>query len=70
MERMQWKCQKNDIRIVEVIGKGISRECSACGWTGYTGSEKFKYPVCGLEKNKKMNGARNALNRGKRKVIK
>ncbi len=65
MERMQWKCKKNGIKMVEVIGKGISRECSACGQIGYTDSENFKCPVCGYEENKKVNGARNALNRGK-----
>ena len=64
-ERLQWKCRKNDIKIVEVIGKGISRECSACGQNGYTDGEKFKCPACGFEGNKKVNGARNALNRGK-----
>lgn len=64
-ERLQWKCQKNGIKIVEVIGKGIGRECSACGQTGYTKGEKFKCPACGFEENKKINGARNALNRGK-----
>ena len=64
-ERLQWKCRKNGIKIVEVIGKGISRECSACGQTGYIDGEKFKCPACGFEDNKKVNGARNALNRGK-----
>lgn len=64
-ERLQWKCQKNGIKIVEVIGKGIGRECSACGQTGYIDGEKFKCSACGFEENKKVNGARNALNRGK-----
>ena len=64
-DRLQWKCRKNGIKIVEVIGRGISRECSACGQTGYTDGEKFKCPTCGFEENKKVNGARNALNRGK-----
>ena len=64
-ERLQWKCKKNGIKIVEVIGKGISRECSACGQTGYVDGEKFKCSVCRFEENKKVNGARNALNRGK-----
>lgn len=64
-ERLQWKCQKNGIKIVEVIGRQIGRECSACGQTGYTHGEKFKCPICGFEENKKVNGARNALNRGK-----
>lgn len=64
-ERLQWKCQKNGIRIIEVIGKGISKECSACGQTGYVKGEKFHCPACGFEENKKVNGAKNALNRGK-----
>lgn len=64
-ERLQWKCRKNGIEIVEVIGRGIGRECSACGQTGYTDGEKFRCPACGFEENKKVNGARNVLNRGK-----
>ena len=64
-ERLQWKCQKNGIKIVEVIGRGIGRECSLCGQPGYADGEKFKCPACGFEENKKINGARNALNRGK-----
>ena len=68
-ERLQWKCQKNGIKIVEVIGRQIGRECSACGQTGYTHGEKFKCPICGFEENKKVNGARNALNRGKMENI-
>ncbi|MDE7324665.1 MAG: transposase [Lachnospiraceae bacterium] len=64
-ERLQWKCQKNGIKIVEVIGRGIGRECSACGQTGYTDGDKFICPACGFEENKKVNGAKNALNRGK-----
>lgn len=64
-ERLHWKCRKNGIKIVEVIGKGISRECSACGQTGYVDGEKFKCSACGFEENKKVNGARNALDRGK-----
>ena len=64
-ERIQWKCQENGIRIIEVIGKGISTECSACGQRGYVKGENFQCPVCGYEENKKINGARNALNRGK-----
>ncbi|MDE6621356.1 MAG: transposase [Lachnospiraceae bacterium] len=64
-ERLQWKCQKNNIKIVEVIGKGIGRECSACGQVGYADGEKFKCSACGFEENKKVNSARNTLNRGK-----
>lgn len=64
-ERLQWKCQKDGIRIIEVIGKGISAECSICGQKGYVKGETFQCRVCGFEENKKVNGARNALNRGK-----
>lgn len=64
-ERLRWKCQENGIDIIEVIGKGISTECSACGQKGYAKGENFRCPVCGFEENKKVNGARNALNRGK-----
>lgn len=64
-ERLQWKCRKNGIKIMEVIGRGIGRECSACGQIGYADGERFKCPACGFVENKKVNGARNALNRGK-----
>lgn len=64
-ERLQWKCQKNDINIIEVIGKGVSTECSACGQKGTVKGENFQCPACGFKENKKVNGARNALNRGK-----
>ncbi len=64
-ERLQWKCQQNGISIVEVIGKGIGTECSVCGQKGIAKGENFRCLVCGFEENKKVNGARNALNRGK-----
>ncbi len=64
-ERIQWKCQENGIRIIEVIGKGIGTECSMCGQKGYVKGKDFRCHVCGFEENKKINGAKNALNRGK-----
>ncbi|MDE7019122.1 MAG: transposase, partial [Lachnospiraceae bacterium] len=64
-ERLRWKCQKNGVSIIEVIGKGIGTECSACGQKGTMKGENFRCPACGFEENKKVNGARNALNRGK-----
>lgn len=64
-QRLRWKCQDNGIRIVEVIGKGIGMECSGCGQKGAVAGEMFRCPVCGYEENKKINGAKNALNRGK-----
>ena len=64
-ERLQWKCQKHGIKIIEVIGKGIGTECSACGQKGAVKGKMFYCSVCGFEGNKKVNGAANALNRGK-----
>ena len=64
-ERLQWKCQQNGVNIIEVIGKGIGMECSACGQKGTVKGENFRCHACGFEENKKVNGARNALNRGK-----
>lgn len=64
-ERLQWKCQENGIRTIEVIGKGVGTECSACGQEGYVKGENFQCSVCGYEENRKVNAARNALNRGK-----
>lgn len=64
-ERLQWKCQQNGVSIIEVIGKGIGAECCACGQKGTVKGENFRCPACGFEENKKVNSARNALNRGK-----
>jgi len=68
-ERLQWKCRQNAIEIIEVLGKGLSRECSACGAFCETRTEnaygKFQCPYCGFEEDRKVNAARNAINRGK-----
>ena len=64
-ERIQWKCQKNGVQIIEVIGKGIGTECSVCGKKGHIEGERFQCQVCGFEENKKINSAKNALIRGK-----
>ena len=64
-ERLQWKCEKDGVSIIEVIGKGIGTECSVCGQKGNVKGENFRCPACGFEENKKINGAKNALNRGK-----
>lgn len=64
-ERLRWKCEKNSINIIEVIGKGIGTECSVCGQQGTVKGENFHCPACGFEENKKINGARNTLIRGK-----
>ena len=64
-ERIQWKCQKNGVQIIEVIGKGIGTECSVCGKKGHIEGERFQCQVCGFEENKKINSAKNAMIRGK-----
>lgn len=68
-ERIRWKCRQNDIEIIEVLGKGLSAECSACGalceiQTNHM-YDKFQCGVCGYEEDRKINAAQNALNRGK-----
>ena len=64
-ERLRQKCLEHSIEIVEVIGRGISTECSRCGAAGkYTGNS-FRCGVCGYEADKKTNAAQNALKRGR-----
>lgn len=68
-ERLQWKCRQNNIEIIEVLGKGLSMECSACGAFCEPQPkniyENFKCKNCGYEGGRKVNAAKNALNRGK-----
>ncbi len=68
-ERLRWKCRKNAIEIIEVLGKGLSAECSECGALCKTQHQNrygdFKCEICGYEENRKINTAKNALNRGK-----
>ncbi|MCM1124304.1 MAG: transposase [Eubacterium sp.] len=71
-ERLEWKSRQNSVEIVEVLGKGIGSECSACGaeTSPDKGRDKDRYggfrcPVCGYEEDRKVNTARNALNRGR-----
>lgn len=68
-ERLQWKCKKNAIEIIEVLGKGLSAECSRCGAVAerqiQNRYEDFKCEKCGYEEDRKINTAKNALNRGK-----
>ena len=68
-ERLKWKCRQNAIEIIEVLGKSLSVECSVCGAVCETqsqsGYEDFKCPNCGYEEDRKVNAARNAINRGK-----
>lgn len=68
-ERLKWKSRQNDIEVIEVLGKGLSAECSACGAVLETQSqnryEDFKCKNCGCEEDRKINAAKNALARGK-----
>lgn len=64
-KRFTQKCRENNIEIVEVIGKDISRECSRCGEQGTYVKDEFICSQCGYATDKKQNAAANALNRGK-----
>lgn len=68
-ERLQWKCRQNTIEIIEVLGKGLGMECSACGAMCERKAKnkygKFLCKCCGYEADRKVNIARNALHRGK-----
>lgn len=64
-KRFEQKCKENSVDIVEVIGKGISTECSRCGEQGNYYRDSFKCSICGYEEDKKCNAAQNALIRGK-----
>lgn len=69
IERLRWKCRQNGIEIVEVLGKGLSAECSMCGALRESNHKsiykKFYCENCGYEEDRKVNTAKNALNRGK-----
>ena len=65
MDRLTQKCNENSIKIVEVLGKGISTTCSKCGEKGIYEKDVFLCRNCGYVANKKINAARNAVLRGK-----
>ena len=62
--RLRQKCREHAVEIVEVLGGGISTECSACGGSGTYVKETFRCGSCGYEADKKVNAARNAIRRG------
>jgi len=64
-ERLQWKCRKNAVDIIEVFGKDLSVECSQCGAQGQCKGNQFRCTDCGYEADKKTNAAQNAIKRGK-----
>ena len=62
--RLQQKCREQSVRIVEVIGKGISKECSQCGAEGCKKEGIFQCLSCGYQAQEKWNTAQNAKKRG------
>lgn len=68
--RLLQKCREQSVEFTEVFGKGISRECSACGHPGETKDGMFVCPACGYKADRKVNAARNAKKRGMETVIK
>lgn len=62
--RLEQKCAENAVEIVEVMGKGISRECSRCGGEGIRKEGIFTCGSCGYRTEEKKNAAENVLKRG------
>ena len=58
------KCEEQSVELVEVLGKDISRACSACGNIGKKNDGIFSCPYCGYETDQKQNAAQNAKKRG------
>lgn len=62
--RLIQKCRDQSVELVEVFGKGISRECSRCGKEGKKEGRMFICEACGYQAEEKVNTARNTWNRG------
>lgn len=63
-KRLEQKCKEQSIELVEVLGKGISDECSLCGGTGRRTGAAFTCSLCGCQLDEKENTAKNTLRRG------
>ena len=63
-KRLAQKCAENSVELIEVFGKGISRECSVCGCIGAKEQGVYICPVCGYSDAEKVNTARNVKKRG------
>ncbi len=63
-DRLMQKCREQSIEYIEVLGKDISRQCSNCGNTGEQKETIFVCRNCGYRADKKINTARNTLQRG------
>ena len=62
--RLTQKCREQSVELVEVIGAGISRECSCCGAAGEKKNGVFTCKICGHIEDEKTNTARNVFKRG------
>lgn len=63
-KRLAQKCEEQSIKLAEVFGKDISRECSFCGAIGTKTKEDFFCSACGYRDKEKTNTARNVKKRG------
>ncbi len=63
-DRLILKCKEQSVRLQEVSGKDISKECCKCGAIGERNGNKFKCFQCGYEADRKQNSAKNAKRRG------
>ena len=63
-KRLTQKCKEQSVKIIEVLGKDISNECSSCGAMGKRADGKFTCPACGYAAEEKTNTARNVKKRG------
>lgn len=63
--RLGQKCMEQSVELVEVLGKGISTECSECGGAGVRKEGIFSCGSCGYSAEEKINTARNVLKRGR-----
>ncbi|NBH35552.1 hypothetical protein D3Z58_18855 [Clostridiaceae bacterium] len=66
-KRLEQKCREQSVKLVEVLGKDISRQCSNCGEIG-SGKQKdgiFVCGNCGYQAKEKTNTAQNVLRRGR-----
>lgn len=64
-KRLEQKCREQSVKIAEVLGKDISRECSKCGEVaGSRNAGIFVCEACGYRVDEKTNTAENVLRRG------
>lgn len=62
--RLVLKCREHGVELVDVLGKGVSSECSCCGGAGEKKDGMFNCSCCGQTMQEKTNTARNVLKRG------